>query len=391
MHTISAKNLNDAFLKLSKLMLAEGKPVTSRGMATFELHPVFLEIRNPTQRFLSIVGRRNNPMQTIYETLWVLSGRNDIEALSYYLPRAKDYSDNGKVWRGGYGPRLFDWNPDLRFGEKGLETSNGTNQVQGIVEAFKKDRATRQAVIQIWDPDQDGVENESKDRPCTNYLHFMARDGKLDLMVVMRSNDLLWGFSSINVFEWTFLQEIIANLFDLKVGSYYHVIDSLHIYTEHVERLVNIINTPQYDIYLDEKIKPTKISYVSLELFCREIKTFTSFIDKKNKYDEIDPVLDEDFKNIIGQDPWLGSAYEALRVYHYLKEHNLGAAVDCLNFIKVGDIFAVTAEYIARAGSIVSPDRDFLTTYNDLEVSKKFTDIIEKYRVAKEFILHDVN
>lgn len=376
MYTLSAKNLNDAFLQLAKLMLAEGKPVTSRGMATFELHPVFLEIRNPTQRFLSLIGRKNNPMQTIYETLWVLSGRSDIEALSYYMPRAKDFSDDGKVWRGGYGPRLFRW------GEQLDEAWGGTNQIQGVIDAFKKDRATRQAVIQIWDPDQDGPENESKDRPCTNYLHFMARDGKLDLMVVMRSNDLLWGFSSINVFEWTFLQELIANIAGFGVGKYYHVVDSLHVYMNHVGRLVDIVNTPQFDIYLDARVKPTRITHRDLELFCNDIKIFTSYIDKVNKGEKEGS---REFDLITKSDPWLHSAYLALLIFKDIKENKIDIAIDRLTSMVVEDMFVVTMEYLGRTALI----------YNDSGISQRFHDFLEGWfktqdSVAGEFILSRV-
>lgn len=376
MYTISAKNLNDAFLQLSKLMLAEGKPVTSRGMATLELHPVFLEIRNPAQRFMSLIGRKNNPMQTIYETLWVLSGRSDIGALSYYMPRAGDFSDDGKVWRGGYGPRLFRWNeqPDVAWG--------GINQMQGVIDTFKKDRATRQAVIQIWDPDQDGPEDESKDKPCTNYLHFMARDGKLDLMVVMRSNDLLWGFSSINVFEWTFLQELLANILYFEVGKYYHVVDSLHIYLNHVGRLVDIINTPQFDIYLDARVKPTRIIHRDLELFCNDIKIFTSYIDRVNKGEKEGS---RKFDLIVGGDPWLHSAYIALLIFKDIKENKIDIAIDRLPSMVAEDMFVVTMEYLSRHATI----------HNDSDIAKRFHDLLKGWfktqdSVAGEFILSGI-
>ncbi|KKL46377.1 hypothetical protein LCGC14_2346140, partial [marine sediment metagenome] len=300
----------------------------------------------------------------------------DIGALSYYMPRAGDFSDDGKVWRGGYGPRLFRWNeqPDVAWG--------GINQMQGVIDTFKKDRATRQAVIQIWDPDQDGPEDESKDKPCTNYLHFMARDGKLDLMVVMRSNDLLWGFSSINVFEWTFLQELLANILYFEVGKYYHVVDSLHIYLNHVGRLVDIINTPQFDIYLDARVKPTRIIHRDLELFCNDIKIFTSYIDRVNKGEKEGS---RKFDLIVGGDPWLHSAYIALLIFKDIKENKIDIAIDRLPSMVAEDMFVVTMEYLSRHATI----------HNDSDIAKRFHDLLKGWfktqdSVAGEFILSGI-
>lgn len=372
MYTISAKNLNDAFLTLSELMLEEGKPVTSRGMKTLELHPVFLEIRNPTQRFLSINGRRNNPLQTIYETLWVLSGRNDIGALSYYMPRAKDYSDDGKTWTGGYGPRLYNWCP-----EPGV--SNGVNQIQGVLDTFRKDMATRQAVVQIWDPDIDGPENDSRDKPCTNYLHFMIRDGKLDLMVVMRSNDLFWGFSAINIFEWTFLQEIIAGVLVVEVGKYYHVVDSLHIYTNYVEKLVDIANAPQSDIYLDEKVEPAELAYRSFDLFYSDARIFTEYMDSFNIGREVDPALYNDFANITKRSVWFQSAYEALAAYKSSKSKDFGEIISHLKNMVAKDMFVVVARYFIENNLWAEPGDKSLSSLEELY------SILKKYKVASKY------
>lgn len=371
MYTISAKNFNDAFLTLSELMLEEGKPVTSRGMKTLELHPVFLEIRNPTQRFLSINGRRNNPLQTIYETLWVLSGRNDIGALSYYMPRAKDYSDDGKLWSGGYGPRLYNWSGQTDLGS--------INQIEGIMEAFKKDMATRQAVIQLWDPYRDNAFKETKDRPCTNYLHFMIRDGKLDLMVVMRSNDLFWGFSAINVFEWTFLQEIIAGVLVVEVGKYYHVVDSLHIYTNHVGKLVDIINAPQSDIYLDEKVEPAELAYRSFDLFYSDARIFTEYMDSFNIGCEVDPSLYNDFANITKRSVWFQSAYEALAAYKYSKSKDFGGIISHLKNMVAKDMFVVVARYFIENNLWAEPGDKSLSSLEELY------SILKKYKVASKY------
>ncbi|PDQ34164.1 MAG: hypothetical protein B5766_13125 [Candidatus Lumbricidophila eiseniae] len=49
-------------------------------------------------------------------------------------------------------------------------------------------------------------------------LHFLVRHGRLSLNVALRSNDVLWGFSGINTFEWSVLQEMMAYWVGVEIG-----------------------------------------------------------------------------------------------------------------------------------------------------------------------------
>lgn len=66
---------------------------------------------------------------------------------------------------------------------------------------------------------------------------------KLDLTVYVRSNDFIWGATAVNIFNYTFMQEYIASMIGLEVGSYFHVVNNLHYYEYHkamVEQLANV-------------------------------------------------------------------------------------------------------------------------------------------------------
>jgi thymidylate synthase len=57
----------------------------------------------------------------------------------------------------------------------------------------------------------------------------------------MRSNDLLWGFPyDINGF--CFIQEFLASVLGLELGTYTHIVGSLHLYTERENSLLNILS-----------------------------------------------------------------------------------------------------------------------------------------------------
>ena len=85
-------------------------------------------ITEPWRREVVSVNRKANVFAQIAETMWVLAGRNDIEWLSAYLPRAVDYSDNGTHWRAGYGPRI-----------RRIRGFENVDQLVRVVETLKAD------------------------------------------------------------------------------------------------------------------------------------------------------------------------------------------------------------------------------------------------------------
>ncbi len=225
----SFTNVNHALPQLATTVLAEGDEVGSRlGERTLELTHVGIKLEKPWQREIVIPGRKASVAAQIAETMWVLSGRNDIGWLSHYLPRASDFSDDGSTWRSGYGPRLRDYGWEREIDAKGVD------QLARVVELLQRSPGTRQGVISIWDPTVDGT--PGKDTACNNWLSFISRKGKLDLHVAIRSNDLIWGWSGINQFEWSALQEIVAGLTGLMVGELHFTITSLHVYDRHWEK-----------------------------------------------------------------------------------------------------------------------------------------------------------
>jgi thymidylate synthase len=181
--------------------------------------------------------------------MWLLAGRNDIEWLQHYLPRAAEFSDDGKTWRGGYGPRLRAFR-----GAMNRDSCVGTvDQLAHVVRLLKEDPTTRRAVLAIYDP---AIDTEpGKDIPCNNWVHLLPRDGVLHAHVAIRSNDLMWGWSGINSFEWTQLLTVVAGLTGLKRGSITFSISSLHLYEHHWDKARTILAQSQ-DTPLHHFTKP---------------------------------------------------------------------------------------------------------------------------------------
>lgn len=228
------RNLTRALVDGLRHLLARGETVTSRGAETRELRAHVIRIERPTERVLVLPGRGNNIFAALAETLWVIGGRDDIAYLKPYLPRAADFSDDGHTWRGAYGPRLRDW--------------HGTDQIHEIARLLNADPDTRRAALIIFDPARDFT--TSRDIPCNNWLHFLIRDGHLHLTVALRSNDAIWGFSGINAFEWSVLQQMMAHWTGTQVGTMTFTIASFHLYAHHYQRAEEILaRVPSRTLY----------------------------------------------------------------------------------------------------------------------------------------------
>ena len=164
--------------------------------------------------------------------------------LSAYLPRAKDFSGDGETWRSGYGPRIRSYDGDI-------------DQLAYVVDTLRKDPLSRQAVIGIWDPRIDTIPDP--DRACNTQLQFQSRLGALHLTVTVRSNDAMWGWSGINAFEWSTLQEIVAHLLGLTVGTLTFNIGNLHVYEPYWNKALRIADAPTQPLINNYPITPFRL------------------------------------------------------------------------------------------------------------------------------------
>ncbi|MGD0707113.1 MAG: thymidylate synthase [Anaerolineaceae bacterium] len=220
------RNSTEAFYSCLDLILINGQKINTRGEEVIEILSQHLVIEKPWERVIVAPHRENSIFATIAEAIWVIAGRNDLEYLSFYLPIAAEFSDDGKTWRAGYGKRLRNW-------------SGKIDQVKEILNIFLKDRNTRRGVMSIFNPSEDFI--ESKDIPCNNWIQFLVRNEQLLMNIAVRSNDIVWGFSGINLFEWSVLQEMMAFWLGASIGHSNYFIGSLHLYKRHYERASKII------------------------------------------------------------------------------------------------------------------------------------------------------
>ena len=182
----------------------------SRNGETRELLMQQVHLTSSTHPYTITPGRKASLPAQIAETMWVLSGRDDVAWLSNYLPQAHKFSDDGITWHGAYGPRLRRWGySDTPHGTHPIGHEDTLDQLQHVIDMLREDPASRRAVMSIYDPAADT--GGGLDVPCNNWLHFLVRDGVVQLHVATRSNDIMWGWSGINAFEWSVLVQVVAN------------------------------------------------------------------------------------------------------------------------------------------------------------------------------------
>lgn len=186
----------------------------TRGRFTELFGPV-LHLTNPRAR-LSRSEMRGKVFSALGEWLWYLSGENEYSFIDYYVPgRYADETEDGKTVRSGYGERLSGF--------------RGINQLKTVIELLQQRRSTRRAVIQLFDASD--IARDYASIPCTCTLQFLVRDGRLNMLANMRSNDAYFGLPH-DVFAFTMMQEVVARSIGVELGEYKHCAGSLHLYED---------------------------------------------------------------------------------------------------------------------------------------------------------------
>lgn len=229
MITIGARNVNYALFAGAQLLRREGVEADSRnGPVLVAPHPVTTVYERPEERVMLHPGRDANPFFHLYEALWMLAGRNDLAPLVQIVKNMANFSDDGGVTQpGAYGHR---WRRHFGPDELGQERRD---QLAWAIRRLKADPSDRRVVIQMYDceVDQDAADSGGRDIPCNLLaLPSVGTDGRLNLTVYNRSNDMVWGAYGANAVHFSVLQEALAAGVGVPVGRYYQVANNFHGY-----------------------------------------------------------------------------------------------------------------------------------------------------------------
>lgn len=206
-------NAQEAFESLYARIINFGY---NSNVGTRAIYNIGFLLRNPLRRIIDTQWRKWNPKYAEREWQWYLSQNRSVEEIKKHAPIWDKMHGGDNIVNSNYG---WQWGRN--------------NQLDKTIEQLKKDKNTRQAWISIFD----GKEKDEYefDTPCTIAVGFdvhPCRENELNMTVIMRSNDLVYGFCN-DQYCFSKLQELVANELKMEVGTYYHFAHDLHIYEKH--------------------------------------------------------------------------------------------------------------------------------------------------------------
>jgi hypothetical protein len=227
MHTIITPDVNEALASGINLLLRAGVPTPSRVGMTLEARgPVATIYTNPDRRVIFSAVRDANPFFHLMEGIGLIAGADNLVGwVAEYNSRMAEFSDDGKTFNAPYGYRLRNY-----FVK---------DQLEEAISILRKDNDSRRVVLEIWSAKDLG--KESKDIPCNTHVYISVRNGRLNMTVCCRSNDIVWGCYGSNVVQFSMLLEYIAGRVGVQMGTYVQFSNSYHAYIEREDwgKLVN--------------------------------------------------------------------------------------------------------------------------------------------------------
>lgn len=204
------KNSTEAFEHYYDEIMNNGV-YTNNG--TKAMYNVCFTIENPMDNEITTSWRKFSLSYAKKEWEWYLSGWP-------YVTEIKKYA---KIWDKMHGG---DDRVNSNYGYQWIR--NG--QLAKCIDQLKDNPNSRQAWISIYDGKE--KDDYKYDTPCTMCVGFDIKNGKLDMTVIMRSNDLIYGFAN-DQYCFSRLQQMVADHLQLPVGTYTHFAHDLHIYERH--------------------------------------------------------------------------------------------------------------------------------------------------------------
>lgn len=324
-HVIVARNVNGALSDGLWWLKAAGIKEDSRnGPVIVSPGPVMTEYLNPTERVLFSKARDANPFFHLMEALWMLAGRNDLAFVQQFNSKFDQFSDDGKTLHGAYGYRWRHWPGNPHW----------SDQLEQLVELLQGQPNTRQAVLTMWNPTTD-LNVSKRDVPCNVTVFFDRRHNVLNMTVICRSNDVLWGAYGANVVHFSILQEYMAAKVGAKIGRYRQYSHNFHAYLKLPGYpSTDPVEIGEEDAYSEGVVTPFKLVQHSPNAFDTDLVRFMS-----------DPMGDT-----IYHEPFFDKVAAPMYCAWYDRKNNLSDGSSAISCIAALDWHKACKEWIDRRG-----------------------------------------
>ena len=164
------------------------------------------------------------------ETIWTANADTQGKALGYANNEFK--KELGPVY--GHQWRHFD-------GVEGKKEKKA-DQISWLISEISTNPDSRRLILSAWNPNQI---NEMALPPCHTLAQFKVMNGKLSCQLYQRSADMFLGVP-FNIASYSLLTHMLAQLCDLKLGTFVWVGGDCHIYKNHTNQVSEqLIRKPQ--------------------------------------------------------------------------------------------------------------------------------------------------
>lgn len=281
---LESKHIDLLYMATCEKLLEDPDYVSSpRGLEIQEILNAKLILDDPTSRIITLPSRNFSKKYFAGEFSFYMSGSERLSFISHYASFWKQVSDDGVSVNSCYGKRLF-------------HDVNAYKQTQMgyVIKTLMEDENSRKAIMLIYNANDS---HKSKDNPCTIMLQFFIRNNNLMATVYMRSNDIWLGtpydiafFTVVQEMIWVRLKELKYP--KLKLGSYTHLVGSLHLYNQNAPLVRDMLND---SVLIENSYMPsiTIKTFNQLDdfLYYEESLRIKRLLDKENYTPISDPFL----------------------------------------------------------------------------------------------------
>lgn len=215
----------------------------------------FIEGTSDERRLSEILHGSRSREKT---TIWTQNAQAD-----YWQPRASYEGDLGRV----YGVQWRHWQTtDRTYQRRTVEgvsreevVNKEVDQLANLIKGIKADPHGRRHILTAWNP---GELQAMALPPCHCFAQFYVQHqsggkDRLSCQMYQRSCDMFLGVP-FNIASYSLLTAMIAQVCDLDVGEFVHVLGDAHVYLNHIEQVKEQLQReplPAPQLWLNPNIK----------------------------------------------------------------------------------------------------------------------------------------
>lgn len=181
----------------------------------------FLEGSTDERRLAELTFEKDRTELIDKKTIWTANADSQGVALGY--TNTELIKQLGPVY--GHQWRHFDAYEDDQITK--------VDQITWLINEIKTNPDSRRLVLSAWNPNQI---NEMALPPCHTLAQFRVMNGKLSCQLYQRSADMFLGLP-FNIASYSLLTHMLAQICDLKVGTFVWTGGDCHIYNNHTNQV----------------------------------------------------------------------------------------------------------------------------------------------------------